>query len=304
MSRQTQGVAWPQAQRMGRRLVHGAARRSRGGHGMALIAVLWLVAALSIMVASLSAGIRQEAKTTSAKRELVTAQATGDAAVQLVLQKLRAANRAPDRWARVSLSYEGLELAVEVTPLNGLIDLNRADPPLLSRLLAVAGGLSADSAQTLAQLIVDKRQARDSQGGIMRFEAEEDLLKVPGVSYDLYARLAPLVTLEGRGSSRVNANAAPLPVLVVLANGDQRMAETIHAKRLAGDVGIDTSGLDAALTDNSSSTRVRVTALVPIDSGKVVHVSRSVDLMAAAADGTPWSTYRVSTSIQAAASEN
>lgn len=273
-------------------------------HGMALIAVLWLVAALSIMVGGLSTSIRQESRTISAKRELVTAQAIGDAVVQLALQKLRAADRAPDRWMQAKLAFEGQELAVQVTPLNGLIDLNRAEAPLLSRLFAVAGGLPPDGAQALAQAIVDKRQARDSQGGLMRFEAEEDLLQVSGVSYDLYARLAPLVTLEGRGSSRVNANAAPLPVLVVLANGDQRVAEAIHAKRLVGDVGIDTSGLDPSLTDNSSSTRVRVTALVPIDSGKVVHVSRSVDLMTAAADGTPWSTYRVSTSIQAAASEN
>lgn len=273
-------------------------------HGMALIAVLWLVAALSIMVGGLSTSIRQESRTISAKREMVLAQATGDAALQLALQRLRSADRAPDRWMQAKLVYEGQELAVQVTPLNGLIDLNRADLQLLSRLLAVAGGLPADGAQAMAQAIVDKRQAIDGQGRLMRFEAEEDLLKVPGVTYDLYARLAPLVTLEGRGSSRVNANAAPLPVLLVLANGDQRIAETIHAKRLAGDVGIDTSGLDAGLTDNSSSTRVRVTALVPIDSGKVVHVSRTVDLMTAAADGTPWTTYRVSTSIQAAASEN
>ncbi len=272
--------------------------------GMALIAVLWLVAALSIMVGGISAGVRQETRTTYAKRELVTAQAQGDAGVHLALQQLRAVDRAPDRWMQANVVYDGQELLVQVTPLSGLIDLNRAELPLLQRLLTVAGGMSPDRAQALAQLIVEKRETRDSQGGAMRFETEEDLLKVHGVGYDLYARLAPLVTLEGRGSSRVNANAAPFPVLVVLANGNHRVAEMIHAKRLAGDVGIDISGLDPALTDNSSSTRVRVTALVPIDSGKVVHVSRSVDLMAAAPDGTPWSTYRVSTSIQAAASEN
>ncbi|MBU1354330.1 MAG: general secretion pathway protein GspK [Gammaproteobacteria bacterium] len=265
---------------------------------MALIAVLWLVAALSIMVASLSTSIRQEARTLSGKRDMVAAQAVGDAVVQLVLQKVRAAERVPDQWSQLNVAYSGQTVVAQITPLTGLIDLNQADLPLLSRLLTVAGELAPEHAAALAQTIIDTRQQRDSRGSVMRFEAEEDLLKVPGVTYDLYARLVSLVTLEGRGSSRVNAKAAPPPVLLVLANGDVRTAEMIHAKRLSGDVGIDMSGLDTSLTDNSSSNRLKITAVVPVDAGKSVHVSRSVDVMAPAPDGTPWSTYRTSSSIQ------
>ena len=271
---------------------------------MALIAVLWLVAALSVMVTSLSTGVRQEAKTLSDRRDLVSAQAVGDAVLQLVLQKLRAADRVPDRWTQVSETYEGQTMVVQVTPLTGFIDPNRADIVLLTRLLFVAGGLEPSEAAALAQSIVDARQQRDSKGVVMRFEAPEDLLKVPGLHYDLYARLAPLITLDGRGSSKVNANAAPVPVLLVLANGDKGVVDTIQAKRLSGDAGIDMSGLDTGLTDNSYSTRVNVAAFVPMGSGKHVLVSRDVDVMAPAADGTPWSTYRLSTSIQATASEN
>lgn len=272
--------------------------------GMALIAVLWLVAALSVMVASLSAGVRQEAKTLADRRDLVAAQAVGDAVLQLMLQKLRAADRVPDRWTQASVTYEGRTMVAQITPLTGFIDPNRADLALLTRLLFVAGGLAPNEAVALAQTIIDARQQRDSKGGLMRFEAPEDLLKVPGLHYDLYARLAPLITLDGRGSSKVNANAAPVPVLLVLANGDRRVVEMIHAKRLSGEAGIDMSGLDVGLTDNSYSTRVNVTAFVPLGSGKSVLVSRNVDVMTPTADGTPWSTYSLSTSIQATASEN
>lgn len=272
--------------------------------GMALIAVLWLVAALSIVLGSLSAAMRQETRMMSAKREMVVAQAFGDAAIQLVLQKLRAADRAPDTWAQVAVEYEGRQVQVQIVPLSGLIDLNRADAPLLSRMLSVAGGLSPDGALTTAQAIIAARQQRDSAGALFRFEAEEDLMKVPGITYDLYARLIPLLTVEGRGSSKVNPNAAPVPVLAVLAHGNQRVAEVIHSKRIEGAVGIDMSGLDASLTDTSVSSRAKLTAIIPLDSVSFAHVSRVVDVATVAADGSPWVTYRLSSSLKIAPSRN
>jgi general secretion pathway protein K len=168
----------------------------------------------------------------------------------------------------------------------------------------VAGGTSPDEGAVLAQATVDMRDKLRRAPISQRFEAEEDLLGVPGVAYDLSARLAPLVTTEARGGGRVNPNAAPAGVLLVLAGGDSSVVGTILAKRRSGDIGIDMSGLDAQFTDGGSSTRVKVAVDVPIDSGKFVRLARNVDLMSQAPDGTPWTTFRLSSSVQAARSDN
>lgn len=277
---------------------------STSNQGLALIAVLWLVAALSIMVAGLSSSIRQEARTGAGKRDVVVAQSIGDAAIQVALQRLRAENRAPDKWMHTEVSYQGLTLRVEVTPLSGLIDINQADVLLLTRLYAVAGGVASGEAELLAQATIDTRDKLRRGAISQRFEAEEDLLSVPGVTYDLYARLAPLLTAEARGGARVNPHAASAEVLMVLAGGDSNVVGNILAKRRNGDIGIDMSGLDVQLIDGGASTRVKVAVDVPVDSGKFVRLARHVDLMSQSPDGTPWTTYRLSSSVQAARSDN
>ena len=60
--------------------------------GMALIAVLWLVAALSLMVVGVSGVVRQETRMVAVAKDKVMAQAVGDAGVVLVLQQLAAQN--------------------------------------------------------------------------------------------------------------------------------------------------------------------------------------------------------------------
>ena len=202
------------------------------------------------------------------------------------------------------VSYQGLTLRVEVTPLSGLIDINQADVLLLTRLYAVAGGVASGEAELLAQATIDTRDKLRRGAISQRFEAEEDLLSVPGVTYDLYARLAPLLTAEARGGARVNPHAASAEVLMVLAGGDSNVVGNILAKRRNGDIGIDMSGLDVQLIDGGASTRVKVAVDVPVDSGKFVRLARHVDLMSQSPDGTPWTTYRLSSSVQAARSDN
>ena len=157
--------------------------------GVILVAVLWIVMALSIIVTGLSRSVRDEAKMISAARQGAHASALGDAAIQLVLQQMAVDSKPVDRMVTVQVQYQGQQMAVQVMPLNGLIDINSAQPALLVRLLVVAGGLSDGAAGPLAQAIVDYREQRTAQGAPRRFEAVEDLMRVPGVDYDLYARL-------------------------------------------------------------------------------------------------------------------
>lgn len=273
----------------------------RSPRGMALLAVLWIVAALSVIAVGLTRSLRDETRSVALARQQVQAQALGDAALQIALQALLAGRQPLARVATTDVTWQGVPIRVELMPLNGLIDLNMAAPPLLARLFAVAGGLAPDAAQALAQAVVQARQQRDARGAPQRFEAEEDLLRVPGVDLDLYARLAPLLTADLHGSGRVNPMAAPLGVLAVLAGGNLAAAQQIAAARDAGQVGIDTTALDASLIDSAPSRRLRATAHVPMADGAAVQVARSVDLDGRSIDGAPWLTFRLITSVQPAA---
>ena len=119
--------------------VRGQARRSAPSHGVALIAVLWIVAALTIIVTGLSRTVRDEVHLVASARQSVVAQALGDAAIQLVLQGMAAQPQAVNRLTYVDTVYRGVPIRVEIMPLNGLIDINMAAAPLLSRLYEVAG---------------------------------------------------------------------------------------------------------------------------------------------------------------------
>ncbi|WP_227001365.1 general secretion pathway protein GspK [Pulveribacter suum] len=264
---------------------------------MALVAVLWIVAALSVIATGLTQSLRLESRTVAHARQEAQAQALGDAAIQMTLQALLAGNQPVARLTRVEVSFHDVPMQVEVMPLSGLVDINRAAVPLLQRLFHVAGGLSPDAAEAAARAVVQAREQRDGKGAPRRFEAEEDLLRVPGIEYDLYARLSGLFTADLQGSGRVNPLAAPLEVLVVLAGGNKAMAAQMAARRDAGEAAVDTTALDPALIDAALSRRLRVQATVPMADGGFVQVARSVDLSARSPDGAPWHTFRMTSTV-------
>ncbi|PUA98804.1 general secretion pathway protein K [Acidovorax sp. 107] len=268
-------------------------RRRRSG--MALIAVLWIVSALSIMLMGLVHNLRGEARLAGQSRQIAEAAGLGDAAIHIVLQAMMARTLQGQRQQRlqvVPVVYGGRDIAVEILPLNGLISLNGAGAPLLAQMLTGAG-MPQNAAQALAQTIVDVRTSRDAQGAARNFEATEDLLQVPGVDYDLYAKIAPLLTADELGGDRVNPMAAPEPVLLVLSGGDAGKAAAIITQRASGAVGIDTTGLMGEFIENNAATqRFRLTARIPLADGGAAVVARSVNLSPSVRDGMPWHTYR------------
>ena len=268
----------------------------RHQRGMALIAVLWIVAALAILATGMTQSVRQQVRVTALTLDAVAAQAVGDGAIALALQALQTMPQRPQQAVTETVTYGGADIAVEVMPLDGLISLNGASVPLLTALLQVAGGLPAPQAEALAQQLDDWRAGRGGELGTpvpRHFEAPEDLLLVPGVDYTLYARLRPLVTTDQRGGDRVNPLAAPPAVLAVLARGDVALAERIAAQRAASAVGVDTTGLDATLAGTSGSTYFyRLVTKVPLGEGKILGFTRDVALGSFSPRITPWRTLR------------
>ena len=271
-----------------------------GQQGVVLIAVLWIVMALSIIVTGLSRSVRDEAKMLSMARQGAQASALGDAAIQLRLQQMAVDAKPVDRVTTVQVPYQGRQMDVQVMPLNGLVDLNSAKTPLLARLLTVAGGLPESAAEPLAQAIVDYREQRTAQGASRRFEASEDLMRVPGVNYDLYARLSGLVTADIRSGGAVNPLAAPPAVLQVLAGGNAQLAQQIDSQRQSGQAGVDMTGLDAALIGSGTVRRYRLQARVPVADGGSFLVTRYVDINPRSRDGLPWTTFHMQREVEPA----
>lgn len=271
--------------------------------GLVLVMVLWIVSALSIIVAGLTQSVREEARSTGLQRQRTVAGAVGDGAIQLALRELTLRTEPLLRTMTVELPYQGVPVQIEVMPLNGLIDINSAPAPLLSKLFAVAGGVPG-LADQLAQAVVQQRSSPGPGGAVERFDAPEDLLRVPGIDYELYAKIAALVTADLRGSGKINPLAAPPGVLNVLSGGNAGTAERIQAARAAGDAGIDTSSLDTAFVDQSPIRRFRVRARVPLADGGWAIVSRHVDMTVRRADGLPWRTFYSSQGFEALPRKN
>ena len=61
----------------------------RHQRGMALIAVLWIVAALAILATGMTQSVRQQVRVTALTLDAVAAQAVGDGAIALALQALQ-----------------------------------------------------------------------------------------------------------------------------------------------------------------------------------------------------------------------
>ena len=125
-----------------------------------------------------------------------------------------------------------------------------------------------------------------------QFESADDLLLVPGMDYATYARIRPLVTADTYQHTNVNPLAAPLPVLLVLARGNAAVAQRIASRRDAGEAGVDTTGLDPALTGAGFSQFFRVTARVPLDAGRIFSLAHDVALSAYSSSIAPWRTLR------------
>lgn len=266
--------------------------------GMALVAVLWMVAFLTIVATGITSSIRLEARTAALGWQKTEAQALGEGAIQIALQALTASPQSFTQINHTAVVYRGVTMQVHWMPLNGLVDINAAGPSLLEKTFTIAGGLSAQGAQAAAQAVIEARQRRDDQGRPYRFEATEDLMQVPGFDYDLYARLAPLLTADLYGSGRVNPLAAPVEVLAVLSGGNRAVAEKIAADRSAGAVGVDTSGLDGSLVDNAATRILRLQVYVPMADGVIVRVSHDVDVSARSNDSAPWQIFQKLTIVE------
>lgn len=197
--------------------------------GVALAIVVWFIAAMSLLVG----GIVYQAKLETRAVQMHVAQAkvaaAGDGAIALMLASATSATTvASDRAFRLG----DLQVSVQLVPLGGLIDLNRAPRELLIPLFS-AIGVPAEQAELLADNVI-KWRSPSLAGPGRRLDSIENLLQVTGFDRLRVDALRDLVRAGSDSGGAFDPRRAPADVLAVFARQDPDRAAAVAGRQNRG----------------------------------------------------------------------
>ena len=280
--------------------------------GVTLAILLWFLAALSLLAATIMYTARVDIKMAQMHRQQAEVEALGDGAIQLALADLQIAKQQGEYSGRglFSRQYElaGSLIAVNLVPVSGLVSINRAPPELLAALLIGAVDIAPDYAQELAKNVVEWRSPADAglfenatlkeaddQYGARngRFEAPEDLLMVPGINREIFEQIKDLVYVAQQEQPGVDWLSAPVSLIMALGGLDERRARQVSELRGEGSLGAVElpADVDTRFQEDVASSSMRADALVPAPDRQFIR-QRWVNTAQAGADGLPWSFFR------------
>ena len=210
-------------------------------HGLALVVVLWGVAALALIASAMLAASMSTARIDHNAWAQVKARTAADAGVQSTILSLF--NPGPD--GRPSLdgkeqkvTFEGAAITVAIQDQTGLIDLNYAGRNELRDYFKAMGAADADA---LADHVVDWRSPKgttslngttsnDYDGYKPRnapFQSVDELSLVMGMTPELFARAAPGLTVYSQ-SADFDTRTAPKEVLALIPGmNETRAGQTV-----------------------------------------------------------------------------
>lgn len=300
-----------------RRIAPVRACAGRRARGMALVAVMWMVAALSLLAMSLATSSRGEVRSARSARAFAEAAALGDAAIQLAVRELRFSEESVERRIMLSYTIDHRPIRVRVTPAAGFVNLNAAEEELLRDLFQHGAGVDADAAQVLAQRVIDWRdpddaaqplgaedEAYEAAGVAFRtrgapFDSPADLLQVLGVGFDIYDKIRPFVATHGDGAG-VDPLAASTGVLSILARGNVDAARAYAEARDALQPVIDTTAFTQEHILSSSGSIYYFEAFFPVQDGNALVRARWADVHSEGPLALPWRSLSVE-AVRAAA---
>lgn len=267
--------------------------------GMALVLVMWLVAAMSLLVASVVLISRMDLKQQQLDQEGIRASALADKAMRLAMRQYLLDVEQGEASRRVAQLYhlqgEYAEPQVEIYPASGLIHLGSLNPELLLSVLQFGLGVDESRVAELRALLdggfAGVNTDRTSLGVPDKFRVLEDLLLLPGVSINEYERMKDYFYVGQMGSPGVNPAAAPRELLSVLAEGDDAVVdeyiEIRDAAMESGEGGVlPHARFAAGLLSRSESSVYRVD--VKLAKSKRNFKQRYWVSMARSREGLPW----------------
>ena len=273
-----------------------------GERGVALAILVWFLAAMSLLVGSLMLQARVDIKLAQQHASKAKAQALADGAILLTMAQIGQLESRGEFYARNQHMFPqalGEETVwVEVTPLGGLVDINKVSEEMLFQLILGAGKIDENVARELAANMLEWRAPGENAENTVedrrpaRLEAIEDLLQIPGFDRDIYDALRDAIYVSQQGNAAIDWLSAPVSLLQSLGMSEEEAVE--YAQRRIGEDGVSVGlpeAVDPAFFGAESLRGFRLDAFVIRDD--VTFLRRKwVDRSRNAPDGLPWHFFR------------
>ncbi|MDX8390449.1 MAG: type II secretion system protein GspK [Mariprofundaceae bacterium] len=189
----------------------------KDSRGIVLVIVLCALVLLTVIASGLAFDVKTESRMVDATVSLAKADAYAEAGLNRGLYELYKPVTDPRRWQVDGRPYlwqfDGVEITIRLSDLAGKIDLNKGSDALLLGAFRVAG-LDATAARTLLHVIQDWRdgdelvrafgaESRDYKQASLAtvpsnapFATLSELKNVMGMTYELYKKLEPMLTVH------------------------------------------------------------------------------------------------------------
>ncbi len=255
--------------------------------GIALVLVLWVALLMTVIAGGFALSARTESVQSRILFNQVQAEFLAEAGLNRAVFELR--NPDPEtRWIADGRAYEfnlnEAKISVQITDESGKIDLNLANEELLVGLFASVG-VEFDDALALSDKIQDWRDpdeevrlagAEDADyfaAGYTHgakdapFDTVPEVLQVMGMTYELYRKIEPAVTVySGRGN--LNLAFAPKEALMALDGINSQLAEDYINQRhqifdVSSELPILMEGQSGSLRSGSTTFSIVVKATLP-----------------------------------------
>lgn len=273
-----------------------------GMRGVALVIVLWMLALLTVIAGSLTFSTRAELLIAGNLASTVKAEAAADAGVHKAIYELvTRPSSDPLRWkadgALHQWQFGEASVLIRIIDESARFDINANQEALLHSLF-LSLGVSETESQALVDAILDWRDGDDFRrlhgaeredylaAGLTygpanaNFESIEEVRQVLGITHELFAKLAPLITVDSNRPG-INASLASRQALLALPGVIPEMVDAYLQQRrdatilgqpspaFVGAQGLDTNAPSSAITiqaiavlgDNTAFSREAVVRL-------------------------------------------
>lgn len=281
----------------------------RRHQGAALILVLWLVAALSLVVLASAHGIRQQTRHMGLSLERLRSESVLDAALQLIAQRMVSEKGTAAQYRRQRMVLGGSTIWLEITPANGLVDINVASDALFQALFQNVGRLAPGEAAVMVSRVRDFIDPDDVPSGIGGAEAAQyraanwpavprntglddlsELKAVLGMTPALYETIFPYLSINGE--QRIDIRSAPSALIDALT-GESGLGARIHSSPSDTQTSVPLSGIAAEFFTSApagGAQALRVRVFMQTEGGRWWQREAWIDLNERPDGLMPWTT--------------
>jgi type II secretory pathway component PulK len=205
--------------------------QARSQDGFALIVVIWAIGLIALLFVTYVAAARYRSIAASGLAERARAESAATAAINIaILDLLTTASdeaSASVRFRRdaspaLCTLPSGLQVAIAITDEGGKIDLNSADPALITALVRGLRRNNGPDEQLTTEILRLREAAAAAQRArgvaspnTLAFRTAFELDQVPGMDSDLFRAMMPLTTVHS-GRAGFDPRVAPAALLKTL----------------------------------------------------------------------------------------